>query len=126
MATLDNLIIEDCSLELFPQDDVRCHSPCYAVLKLVNIKKPKQTTNQPLTCFAVSTGLFVAKEALMYSLLDLCCALVTNCPHAPTPLHQLLSWQQRIAALSLSEGAVGKYWALCAAPGRFGALSSGV
>lgn len=45
MATLDNLIIEDCSLELFPQDDVFCHSSCYAVLKPVNIKK--QTNNKP-------------------------------------------------------------------------------
>lgn len=110
MATLDNLIIEDCSLDLFPQGDIFRHSSCYAVLKLVNIKKTNhQTTNQPLTCFAVSTDLFIAKKALTYNLLALRCALVTNCPPTPTPLHQLLSWQQHIAALSLSEGVGDRY-----------------
>lgn len=43
----------------------------------------------------------------MYNLLALCYALVTNCSPTPTPLHQLLSWQQHIAALSLSEGVAG-------------------
>lgn len=89
--------------------------------KWLNHKK----TNQLPSHFAVSTGSFVVKEDLMYSLLlPLCYALVTNCPSTPSPLPTC--FPAVTAALSLSEGAGNRYWVLCATPVRSGALSSKV
>lgn len=44
-----------------------------------------QTTNERLRHCGVSTGLFIAREALLYDLLALCSALVTNRPPTPSP-----------------------------------------
>lgn len=94
------------------------------VKKIANKWLNQKKTNQLSTCFAVSTGLFVVKEDLMYSLLlPLHYALVTNYPSTPSPYPPAFLQSQQ---LSLSEGAGSSYWMLCATPVRSGALSSEV